>query len=189
MRIVNLQTFLTYPEGTIFMEVGGTYGEFEGLYVKLESEQQYFLYRSLISDIEYDESIYDPKSVKHSQMHSDMVDWAKRTGEPLKFHIEEFSAATCGLYHCADAFAVWEPEDLALLIKTLQVSIPFFEPHVVELTLKEGTFRQRTYLDHRQIMTGEKHRADTFSNKRYAEMAIKASTVIPPWCDAKAVLK
>lgn len=106
MKIVNLETFRSLPNGTVYTKYEPCC--FEGLCVKQGTIEHDFFYESITDEIECHGS-------------GDMVDklsLAKETGCSIKMDFE--ATMRDGFFEENQLYAVWEKEDVEGLVSKLQ---------------------------------------------------------------------
>lgn len=106
MRIVNRQSFLALPAGTLFSKFQPViFGE---LNIKGESTPNDFYYQDIAGAVACD----------NSDEFMDILERAIRTGESFDLNLE--CMGRDGLYDADQLFAIWEPKDVTALIARLE---------------------------------------------------------------------
>lgn len=106
MKIVNLETFRSLPNGTVFSKYEPCY--FDGLKIKVDTWDSDFLYQDLIGNIDADST----------EDFTEKCDSASEDGNsiPLDFQCSQRD----GLFEKNQLFAVYEKDDLIGLIIRLE---------------------------------------------------------------------
>lgn len=108
MRIVSREEFLKMPIGTIFSEFDGF--NFDGMFVKYET------INNGIEDIDYWEMpMISNLKIKKGEDYCDTIDRIQK--EPVE---TEISLSRNGLFNKDQRYAIYEPDDIDLLIQILQ---------------------------------------------------------------------
>lgn len=111
MRIVNLDTFVAMPEGTVFAKYKPCY--FEDLCIKGESitETRDFFYQQIVGSLD----------CSGSDEWSDMLFESQETGKSLPMDLHTQNRDGC--FEPAQFFAVWERQDVEALIERLKATL------------------------------------------------------------------
>lgn len=103
MRIVNKKTFMEMPNGTLYSDV--KYGNIVGLKIKEETLEYDFYYMPLIGNIDTEDDY--------------MQYLLQRIDDGKQFTLDFIYSERDGMYDDDALFAIYDQEDIRLLIKSL----------------------------------------------------------------------